>query len=371
MLIHEIFRKSAINEAFPVKGMQARPRDARGRYVGPGASVFSNMAQQLTQPRATVPTTSTALATTPQATLPATATGTAVAPATQGTLPAATTGTAVSPTTARRSQSATAQSDPNVIDVDAKDITNRPTLAAPSVPRSSEVVKNPNVKPGGSKEAQAWRAQQAAQKTAPAAPAAAPAASSAAAQPTAISKSPVAPKAGFIRNAAEYYANKMLQQAGVPGSEVKDMKMSPGGHLAASLGQGSATLAKTQNDMAERLAREYYRYKTLNGERVQGAEPTQAEITQAIELANRAGPRLSININTALNRFNQFRAQLDQQKAAATTARARPTAPAAPAATPTPAAGAAPAATGLSYPGGQPILPGDPVYAALKQQGKI
>jgi hypothetical protein len=164
----------------------------------------------------------------------------------------------------------------------------------------------------------------------------------------------------------------MLQQAGVPGSEVKDMKMSPGGHLAASLGQGSATLAKTQNDMAERLAREYHRYRSLNGERVQGAEPTQAEITQAIELANRAGPRLSININTALNRFNQFRKQLDQQKAAAgSPARTQPAAPAAPAAAPTPATGAAPAATGLSYPGGQPILPGDPVYAALKQQGKI
>jgi hypothetical protein len=48
--------------------------------------------------------------------------------------------------------------DPNVVDVDAREVPN-----TPAVPTIDNPV-NPNVKPGGSKEAQAFRAQQAAQQ---------------------------------------------------------------------------------------------------------------------------------------------------------------------------------------------------------------
>lgn len=338
MLIHEIFARKSVKEAFPVKGMQPVVRRP--------------------------------------------------APAAAPALPA--------PSRPLGPVRPTPTNDPNVIDVDAK-----------VVPDWTPA--NPNVGPGGSREAQAWRAQQAALKagaqTAPAAPtptAAAPAVpttASAGAPPATIppadSPTPAAtpkpaaaapaskvapnsqaPRAGFLKNTAEYLANKWMQDAGVPQDQIRNMAWDPGGHMAASMGQGGATLAKVENNIAERLFREYFsvdnntgRIKgTLNSEKI---PLNRQSIEKAVKLVNSAENRLPIDINKAVDRFMQLLTQRNNEvkkQQQLQSKRAPAPAPGPKAAT---APTAAPAATGMSYPGGQPITPDDPVYKLAKAQGKI
>jgi hypothetical protein len=285
----------------------------------------------------------------------------------------------------------TPTNDPNVIDVDAKVVPDwTPT--------------NPNVGPGGSREAQAWRAQQDALKTAPQTAAAAdtpaptaaaqtataaagagapptetPPSAAATPKPAAASASSrvapnsTAPRAGFWKNTAEYLANKMMQNVGVPQDQIKNMAWDPGGYMATSLGQGSATLAKVENDIAERLFREYHGidYRTGNPKGTLNSEKvplTRDNIAKAIQLVNSSESRLPIDINKAVNRFMQLLTKYKQA-----TKQQQPQSKPAPGSTtaagPRPAP--APAATSMSYPGGQPITPDDPVYKLAKAQGKI
>jgi hypothetical protein len=333
MLIHEIFARKPVKEAFPVKGMQPVVRRP--------------------------------------------------APAAAPALPA--------PSRPLGPVRPTPTNDPNVIDVDAKVVPDwTPT--------------NPNVGPGGSREAQAWRAQQAALKTAPQTAAAvdtpaptaaaqsataATAATGAGAPPTAtppsaaatpkpaaaapasrVAPNSPAPRAGFMKNTAEYFANKWLQAAGVPQDQISNMAWDPGGHMAASMGQGSATLAKVENNIAERLFREYFsvdrntgRVKgTLNSEKV---PLNRQSIEKAVKLVNSAESRLPIDIKKAVDRFMQLLTQRNNE------VKKQQQSKGAPAPALGPKAATAPAATGMSYPGGQPITPDDPVYKLAKAQGTI
>jgi hypothetical protein len=308
MLIYEIFSPKPVKEAFPIKGMQPVVRRP--------------------------------------------------APSTAPALPA--------PSRPLGPARPTPTNDPNVIDVDAKVVPDwTPT--------------NPNVGPGGSREAQAWRAQQAALKTAPqtavaaatpaptaaaqsatvagAPPAATPPSAAATPKPAAaapaarVAPNSPAPRAGLMKNTAEYFANKWLQSAGVPQDQISNMAWDPGGHMAASLGQGSATVTKVENDIAERLANEYAKKGTLNGQKT---PLSLKSVADAINLVNAAGSRLRINVRNTQKRFFDLLKSAKPQQAS----EPQKVAP-------------APAATGMSYPGGQPITPDDPVYKMAKAQGKI
>jgi hypothetical protein len=198
------------------------------------------------------------------------------------------------------------QSDPNVIDVDAKDITNRQALSAPATEPTTSAAPapaapaadswtpvNPNVKPGGSKEAQAFRTQQAE-----------PAAQAEPTTPTSnfkTIKGAKAPtlttpgKAGFARNAAEYFANKTMNMAGIPLSQ--QGQYHPGGHIAAGLGQGLTAIQKQENDIASKLSNEWTRQQTLNQNSVM---LTPNNIKSAAQLINQAGNDLKIDLNNVV-----------------------------------------------------------------------
>lgn len=193
-------------------------------------------------------------------------------------------------------------------------------------------------------------------------------------------------------NAAEYIALQTLSSAGVPADQIRQMGWNPEGNIAATMGRGAAAIEQAQNYAAEKLAREYVRTKTLNGKPVPNL--TDQDIDAAIKLSNAAGQRLPIDVAKTRETFKNIyaRAQRHAQLGASVSAASSTAAPATPA---TPAVTAkpkiqrlpgetmqaaikraqqtksAPPSTGLSYPGGQPILPTDPVYAALKRQGKI
>ncbi len=190
-------------------------------------------------------------------------------------------------------------------------------------------------------------------------------------------------------NAAEYLALQTLSSAGVPADQIRQMNWNPEGNIAATMGRGAATIAQVQNYTAEKLVREYVRTKTLNGKPVPNL--TDQDIDAAIKLSNAAGQRLPIDVAKTRETFKNIYARAQQQ---ATTQQSGASASAA-SSTAAPAAAAkpkiqrlpgetkqaaikraqqtksSPSSTGMSYPGGQPILPTDPVYAALKRQGKI
>lgn len=189
-------------------------------------------------------------------------------------------------------------------------------------------------------------------------------------------------------NAAEYLALQTLSSAGVPADQIRQMNWNPEGNIAATMGRGAATIAQVQNYTAEKLAREYVRTKTLNGKPVLNL--TDQDIDAAIKLSNAAGQRLPIDVANTRETFKNIYARAQRQATAQQYAASAPAAPAAaPAVTAKPKiqrlpgetmqaaikraqqTKSAPPSTGLSYRGGQPILPTDPVYAALKQQGKI
>lgn len=192
-------------------------------------------------------------------------------------------------------------------------------------------------------------------------------------------------------NAAEYLALQTLSSAGVPADQIRQMNWNPEGNIAATMGRGAATIAQVQNYTAEKLVREYVRTKTLNGKPVPNL--TDQDIDAAIKLSNAAGQRLPIDVAKTRETFKNIYARAQQQattqqpgssaSAASSTAARRARASRLskiqrlPGETMQAAIKRAkqtkssPSSTVESYPGGQPILPTDPVYAALKRQGKI
>jgi hypothetical protein len=68
-------------------------------------------------------------------------------------------------------------------------------------------------------------------------------------------------------NTAEYFANKILDTAGVPAAQ--QGQYSKYGQIAAGQNKGTASIAKTENEIATEIAKEWARLGTLNGQRVE------------------------------------------------------------------------------------------------------
>jgi hypothetical protein len=68
-------------------------------------------------------------------------------------------------------------------------------------------------------------------------------------------------------NTAEYFANKILDTAGVPAAQ--QGKYSKYGHMAAGQNKGTASIAKAENEIATEIAKEWARLGTLNGQKVE------------------------------------------------------------------------------------------------------
>ena len=316
MQIHEIARRK-VSEG-PLKGVNSTPVNF-GRTtvampqqtVAPSKVSFAPNMMPKAAPAATT-TPGTNLAVAPQTTAVANTPGTGIATTPVGGA------MATAPRTGQLAPAANrvrpGQSDPNVIDVDAKDITNRQALAAPAAvpaapapaaaPAQSWTPTNTNVKPGGSAEAQAFQAQQAAQNQ-PATPQ--PPAPATQSTPTTAAPG----KAGFIRNAAEYFANKTLNKAGIPNS--MQGQYHPGGHMAASLGQGTTAIAQAEQKIAYTLAQEYVNQGTLNRNKTQ---LTPAAIQSAASLINQAGNDLQLNFDNIVQLTQQYAQEIANYKKA-------------------------------------------------------
>jgi hypothetical protein len=315
MQIHEITRRN-LSEG-PLKGVASTPVNF-GRTtvampqqsVAPSKVSFAPNMMPKAAPAATT-TPGTNLAVLPQTTAVANTPGTGVA-----TVPA---GGAVT-TAPRTGQVAPAanrvrpgQSDPNVIDVDAKDITNRQALASPTPqPGVATPVAQPTPQPG------------VATPVAQPAPAAKPVgltpADMAKLRAQDKSKAPApatqaAPeKAGFMRNAAEYFANKTMDKAGIPLSQ--QGQYHPGGHMAALQGTGTSAIQRTQANIVNKLANEYVKQGTLNRQKVLLTLPN---IKSAAELLNQADDRLQLNYDEVAKQVMNLikRLRLHAQAAAA------------------------------------------------------
>lgn len=280
MQIHEIFR-SRTNEGI-LKGVRTLPpRNDRGRFMPRAATAaFNQMATQLqNQPAAP--------ASLPTATTPA-----------PGSTPAY--GRRLSGYGQQSYNVPTGAQLPAQAAPAAKPAVPAPA-ASPTATQPWQPV-NPNVKPGGSKEAQAFQAQQAAQKQA-----AQKQANAAATAP--VIKTPG--KAGFMRNAAEYFANKTMNAAGIPIDQQGEYH--PGGHMAALQGKGLSAIRRAETDIASKLAGEWARTQTLNGKRT---ALTPAAIKSAANLMNQAGDRLPVdfdNINKLVVNYAQDFEQRQQQ----------------------------------------------------------
>jgi hypothetical protein len=68
-------------------------------------------------------------------------------------------------------------------------------------------------------------------------------------------------------NTAEYFANKILDTAGVPAAQ--QGQYSKYGHMAAGQNKGTASIAKAENEIATEIAKEWARLGTLNGQKVE------------------------------------------------------------------------------------------------------
>ena len=347
MQIHEITRRRIGEGA--VKGIDSAPVNFSRTTVGmpqqsvaPSKVSFAPNMMPKAAP-AVAPAPGTNLAVVPQTTAVAKTPGTGVA-----TVPA---GGAVT-ATPKPGQVAPAawranQYDPNVIDVDAKDITHRRALpattgnydvntgapisdkgraaaasqaafatspkgkalnakiagwdaedaaAAPAPAAKPWTPVNTNVKSGGSAEAQAWKAQQAAQT-----------------QPVTPAATTAPGKAGFMRNAAEYFANKTMNKAGIPLDQQvsKDKGWHPGGHMAAKLGQGTTAIAQAEQKIAYNLAQEYAKQGTLNRNKTQ---LTPTAIKSAANLINQAENNLQLNFDNITQLTIKYAQEIRQKQ---------------------------------------------------------
>lgn len=117
---------------------------------------------------------------------------------------------------------------------------------------------------------------------------------------SAISPTASLPKAGLVKNAAEYFANKMLSKAGVPVSQQGDYD--PSGHIAQQQGKGVYNIRRQEFEIAKSLAREWLTNQTLNGKQMPGPVPDHRELTAAADLANKVSNReQNIDINKVAN----------------------------------------------------------------------
>lgn len=305
MQIHEITRRN-ISEG-PLKNVASTPVNfGRTTVAMPQQSVAPSKvsyAPNMMPKAAPAAAPGTNLAVVPQTTALAKApsTGVATTPA-GGAVTAAPKPGQVAQVTPAASKSN--QSDPNVIDVDAKDITNRQALPAPAAAPA------PAANPGGLTPADVEKLKAQDKSN----PQTRTAAQYAPTQPDTSYKfktvkgaqapATAAPgKAGFVRNAAEYFANKTLNKAGIPIDQ--QGQYHPGGHMAARLGQGTTAIAQAEQKIAYNLAQEYVNQGTLNRNKTQ---LTPAAIQSAAGLINQAGNNLQLNFDN-ITKLTQHYAQ--------------------------------------------------------------
>ena len=90
-------------------------------------------------------------------------------------------------------------------------------------------------------------------------------------------------------NTAEYFANKILDTAGVPAAQ--QGQYSKYGHMAAGQNKGTASIAKAENEIATEIAKEWARLGTINDIKDETLDPRN--ITQAATKLNTG--KLQIN----------------------------------------------------------------------------
>lgn len=126
-------------------------------------------------------------------------------------------------------------------------------------------------------------------------------------------------RAGFATNAAEYFANQILNKAGIP--QDQQGQYDPTGHMAAKLGQGSTSIRQQEISIANQLSDEWLRSRTLNGKLV--PNPSDEDYIEAAKLTNTASrTNLPVNYKNILADIdklkNQKNAAAQQQKTGAT-----------------------------------------------------
>ena len=98
------------------------------------------------------------------------------------------------------------------------------------------------------------------------------------------------PKAGFATNAAEYLANRTLNKVGIAAQH--QGRYDPTGHMAASMGKGTAHINSQEQRLADQLAKELAVKGTLNGQKVANpAMPTYQELENAATELNKTNYR--------------------------------------------------------------------------------
>jgi hypothetical protein len=137
------------------------------------------------------------------------------------------------------------------------------------------------------------------------APAAAPAA-----KPTTMQNAGNALKLAPL-NTAEYFANKMLNAAGVP--QDQQGTYSKYGHMAAGQRQGTTSMEKQQQYIANELSKEWASSRTLNGIRSDALDPE--EIKKAA-LAYNSGTGLEIDLDNVIDRVKTLAPQYVKDKEA-------------------------------------------------------
>lgn len=173
-------------------------------------------------------------------------------------------------------------------------------------------------------------------------------------------------KAGFFRNAAEYFANKTMNAAGIPIDQQGEYH--PGGHMAALQGKGLSAIQQAEASIVKQLSDEYAQQGTLNRKLVPF---NRSSIKNAASLINDAGPRLQINLDQVAKQVIQATRQkrtLIAQRAAATAAKpaAAPQPTTAPAAAPATQPTTTPAASTMR--GNKPGAPTQQDYANLEKK---
>lgn len=126
-------------------------------------------------------------------------------------------------------------------------------------------------------------------------------------------------RAGFATNAAEYFANQILNKAGVP--QDQQGQYDPTGRMAAKLGQGTTSIRQQEISIANQLSDEWFRSQTLNGKLV--PNPSDDDYIEAAKLTNTASrTNLPVNYKNILADIdklkNQKNAAAQQQKTGTT-----------------------------------------------------
>jgi hypothetical protein len=119
------------------------------------------------------------------------------------------------------------------------------------------------------------------------------------------------PKAGFMRNAAEYLAKRTMDAAGIPQDQQGEYH--PGGHQAALQGRSYGFIQKQEQALADKLSSEWVNDRTLAGQPVQQINAN--EIQSAADTLNRSSVRpLKVDLNAVTQATEKMIATKEQKK---------------------------------------------------------